>query len=99
MKTIKITYWITTGLVALAFLLSAVMYLTQTDEVAKGLAHLGYPRYLIPLLAVAKILGAIALLVPKFTRLKEWAYAGIAFDLIGALVSHVALGDYSAIGF
>lgn len=55
--------------------------------------HLGYPPYLLPFIGVAKILGVIAVLVPGFPRLKEWAYAGLVFDLIGAFYSHLAVGD------
>jgi uncharacterized membrane protein YphA (DoxX/SURF4 family) len=55
--------------------------------------HLGYPTYLIPFLGVAKTLGAIAILVPGFPRIKEWAYAGLTFDLVGAMYSGIAVGD------
>jgi hypothetical protein len=55
--------------------------------------HLGYPAYLLPFLGTAKLLGVGAVLVPGFRRLKEWAYAGLVFDLFGALYSHVSVGD------
>ena len=56
------------------------------------MTHLGYPKYIIPFLGVAKLLGVIAILIPGFPRIKEWAYAGLAFDLIGATYSIVAVG-------
>ncbi len=57
------------------------------------IAHLGYPLYLLTLLGIWKILGVIALLVPKFPLLKEWAYAGFFFAISGAIFSHIAVGD------
>jgi uncharacterized membrane protein YphA (DoxX/SURF4 family) len=55
--------------------------------------HLGYPPYLLPFIGTAKILGVIAVLIPRFPRLTEWAYAGLIFDLLGALYSHLAVSD------
>jgi hypothetical protein len=55
--------------------------------------HLGYPAYLLPFLGVAKTLGVLAVVVPGFPRLREWAYAGLTFDLSGALYSHLSVGD------
>ncbi|HLA94989.1 MAG TPA: DoxX family protein, partial [Pyrinomonadaceae bacterium] len=66
-------------------------------EAIEFFKHLGYPAYLLPFLGVAKILGAITILVPKFPRLKEWAYAGLVFDLIGAFYSHVSVGDPASV--
>ena len=91
MKTIG--YWVATGLSALLILYSGALDLTRAPDVVVGLAHLGYPAYLATLLGVWKVLGAIAIVVPRFPRLKEWAYAGLAFDLTGAAVSHAASGD------
>jgi hypothetical protein len=65
----------------------------NTDAVALVTTHLGYPAYFIVFLGVAKLLGSIAILVPGFPRIKEWAYAGLTFDLIAALVSFIAVGD------
>lgn len=93
MKTTNITYWISTSLTAALFAFSSVLYLTHNPQLVNGFKMLGYPEYLLTLLGIAKILAAIALLVPRFPRLKEWAYAGLAFDLIGALWSHMAIGD------
>src|SRR5262249_40927713 len=62
--------------------------------------HLGYPSYLLPFLGTAKILGVVAVLVPGFGRVKEWAYAGLLFDIVGAFYSHLSVGDpASAWGF
>jgi len=88
-----IGYWVTTGLLAAVMLLGGIMDVTQNKEIVKAFTHLGYPLYFAVLLGVAKILGAIAILVPKFPRLKEWAYAGITIDLIAAAISHSAVGD------
>ena len=92
MKKINITYWITTGLFATFILMSSTRSLLKPDE-AKAFVStaLGYPVYIIPFLSVAKILGVIAILVPGYPRIKEWAYAGLFFDLTGALYSLVAI--------
>lgn len=89
----KIGYWAATGLVALAFAFGGAMDVAQPPDVVAGMAHLGYPAYFATLIGVWKILGAIAIVVPGFGRVKEWAYAGIVFDLTGAAVSHAASGD------
>jgi uncharacterized membrane protein YphA (DoxX/SURF4 family) len=85
----KIGYWITTALLVVPLLGGGVMDLIAPPEVAEAMEKLGYPLYLPALLGVAKILAAIAILAPRFARLKEWAYAGVAIDLIGAIYSHV----------
>lgn len=86
-------YWTTTALIALAFLSGGVVYLARAEFAASGLAQLGYPPYFITILGVWKVLGALAVLAPRLPRLKEWAYAGIVFDLTGAAFSHAAAGD------
>jgi hypothetical protein len=86
-------YWITTGLVALAFAFGGVADLARSADVIAGMAHLGYPAYLAGLLGVWKLLGTSAILVPGSARLKEWAYAGMFFDLTGAAYSHASSGD------
>ncbi len=93
MKIKTIAYWVTTILFAGMMAMSGGMYLTHSPEVAKGFAHLGYPPYFANLLGVAKLLGACALLAPRFVILKEWAYSGFAITLISAAVSHLASGD------
>ena len=93
MKTRTIAYWITTGLLAFAFLAGGLFDMSGSPEVAASLAHLGYPAYFATLLGAWKVLGGLAIVVPGMPRLKEWAYAGMVFDLTGAVVSHVAVGD------
>jgi hypothetical protein len=100
MKTKAMVYWTTTTLVALEALAGGVTdlahgrtVLVAGPPVVEVISHLGYPMYLLTILGVWKLLGAIALLVPGFPRLKEWAYAGIFFELTGAAASHVARGD------
>ena len=92
----RIGYWATTGLVALAFAAGGAIDLARGPDVTAGMAHLGYPVYLAGILGVWKLLGALAVLAPGFPRLKEWAYAGMFFDLSGAAVSHAASGDGAA---
>jgi hypothetical protein len=93
MKKTNVLYWILTGLAAAGMTLAAIPDLLRTSEAVAVFTHLGYPTYLLPFIGVAKILGALAILVPVFPRLKEWAYAGLVFDLIGALYSHISVGD------
>ncbi|RYG14282.1 MAG: DoxX family protein [Chitinophagaceae bacterium] len=91
MKRINIIYWIFTGLLCAGMLTSAIPNLISSPQWVEIFKSLGYPAYLLPFLGVAKLLGIIALLVPGFNRLKEWAYAGFAFDILGALYSCIAL--------
>ena len=94
MKKTNITYWIFTGLLAVLMLFSGVSNALVTPEsITLVSTHLGYPVYIIPFLGVAKVLGALAIIVPGFPRIKEWAYAGLAYDVTGALYSSIAIGD------
>jgi len=86
-------YWITTVLAALLFVVPGTALIVHVPHFATEMARLGYPSYFLGLLGVFKVLAAIAILAPGFPRLKEWAYAGMAFDIIGAIVSHAAVGD------
>jgi hypothetical protein len=92
MKTIKITYWITTAILAVMMVFSAYAYLTK-PEIKQGFGHLGFPDYFRVELAIAKLLGAVVLLVPLASRIKEWAYAGFAITFVSAFVAHTALAD------
>lgn len=93
MKAIKITYWITTSLVTLSLLMAGMMYFTN-PEVAAGFAHLGFPDYFRKELGIAKIIGALVLILPMIPRnVKEWAYAGIGITFISASIAHSASGD------
>jgi uncharacterized membrane protein YphA (DoxX/SURF4 family) len=88
MKKVNILYWIFTVIFAGFMLMSGVTNAFVTPESVELITkQLGYPDYIIPFLGVAKILGAIALVVPGFPRIKEWAYAGLFFDLLGATYS------------
>ena len=93
MKRTKILNWIFTGLMAAFMLMASIPDVVQIPDAVAIFKHLGYPTYLLPFIGFAKILGVIAVLVPGFSRLKEWAYAGLVFDLIGALYSHLSVGD------
>ena len=99
MKMKMIGYWATTVIVALELLVGGVadlihgpVLLFAGDPVVPVLAQLRYPVYLLTILGVWKLLGAIALLLPRFPRLKEWAYAGIFFEMTGAAASWAARG-------
>jgi hypothetical protein len=94
-KRIKIIYWIATIWLALGMLSTGLVQLFKAREGQGGvdmITHLGYPVYLLTLLAVWKILGVMALLIPKYPLLKEWAYAGFFFIMSGAIFSHIATG-------
>ncbi len=93
MKTKGIVYWVTTAFLAFVLLSGGAAELARRRENVEGLVHLGYPLYFVTIIGVWKVLGAIALLVPRFPRLKEWAYAGIFFNITGAAVSHAVCGD------
>jgi hypothetical protein len=86
-------YWGVTGLFAGLMLLSATMYLAGGQQVREGVAHLGYPAYLLVILGTAKFLGSLALLQSRVPTLREWAYAGFTINLLGATASHVFSGD------
>jgi hypothetical protein len=89
----RIAYWVFTILAAALMTLSAIPDVLVVDGAVQFFEHLGYPRYLLPFLGVAKLLGVAAILQPWSRTLKEWAYAGLIFDLIGAFYSHMAVGD------
>jgi hypothetical protein len=93
MKRRTVAYSITTGLVALAFLAGGALDLFGGEKAAAALRPLGYPAYFALILGAWKILGALAIAVPGLPRLKEWAYAGMLFDLTGAALSHSFIGD------
>ena len=94
MKKTKILYWIITGLFSAFMLFSAIPDILSVPDAVTLMNHLGYPNYIIPFLGVAKLLGVIAILIPGFPRLKEWAYAGLFFDLVGATYSGIATDGF-----
>ena len=100
MKAKSIAYWITTILVAMPIGSGGVAQMAQYRANPHGVVPvLGYPMYFFAILGFWKVLGAIAILAPRFPRLKEWAYAGIFFDLTGAALSCAAVGGYGAYAF
>ncbi len=92
-KRKKIIYWISTAWLALGMLSTGVVQVIQLKEETAMIIRLGYPAYLLIIIGVWKILGVIAVLLPKFPLLKEWAYAGFFFVMSGAVFSHLAIGD------
>ena len=92
-KTIKTWYWILTIIFALFMLMDGIGGITRQQAGQDVLKHLGYPIYALTIFGVAKILGAIAILQTKFYTVKEWAYAGFAFNFIGAAASRAFAGD------
>jgi hypothetical protein len=88
-----IAYWVTTGLLSALSVFAAFNYLSGGPEAVQGFAHVGYPQHLRVLLGIAKLLGAIALLMPGVPKLKEWAYAGFTFTWIAACVAHYLAKD------
>lgn len=87
-----IAYWFTTGLVAFC-MTGGIFELLSLQTTTEGIIRLGYPSYIIPALGLGKVLAILAILWPGFPRLKEWAYAGILFNMLGAIVSHIAHHD------
>jgi hypothetical protein len=92
MKKVKIAYWIVTILFAAFMLFSAIPDLMYSKQAADFMTNLHYSEAFTRFIGFAKILGVIGILVPGFPRIKEWAYAGLAFDLIGATYSIIVVG-------
>jgi len=95
-KSSKIIYWIATSLLAIGMLQSGIFSIIHSKDWVDLVTVLGYPVYFLTILGVWKILGVIAILVPKLPIIKEWAYAGFFFVMTGALISHISIGDYAA---
>ncbi|MBL0882238.1 MAG: DoxX family protein [Chitinophagaceae bacterium] len=92
-KSTKLIYWITTALFAGFMIFSAVPNIMVNEESKQFLSgYLGYPEYFIRFIGIAKLLGSTAILMPFFKKIKEWAYAGLFFDLIGAVYSVISVG-------
>jgi uncharacterized membrane protein YphA (DoxX/SURF4 family) len=90
MKKVNVFYWIFTALFGLMMIGSAIPDIASSAEAVEGFGKMNLPNYLLPFLGVAKVLGVIAILVPGHARIKEWAYAGLTFDLVGATYSIAA---------
>ncbi len=89
-----ILFWVFTGLFCAFMLTSTIPNILSAPEWVDVFKQLGYPLYMLPFIGIAKLLGIIALLVPGFPRIKEWAYAGMFFDLTGAVYSGLAVGGF-----
>ncbi|WP_111709299.1 DoxX family protein [Lutibacter citreus] len=93
MKTKKIIYWVSTGLLSALLLMSAGMYVFNNEQVAGMFTNFGYPTYIIYPLAALKIAAVIVLLTLKRSNIKEWAYSALFFEFILAFFAHVMIGD------
>jgi len=85
-------YWLATAVLALELVVGGVWDILRAPQVRVVIDRLGYPAYFLVILGIWKLLGAVAVIVPRFPLLKEWAYAGVVFNLTGALASNVASG-------
>jgi hypothetical protein len=89
----KAIYWVTTGILAALSAFAALTYLSGSPQAVEGFAHTGYPQQLRIILGIAKLLGAVVLIMPGVPKLKEWAYAGFTFAWISAFVAHYLAKD------
>ncbi|MFC6999752.1 DoxX family protein [Rufibacter roseus] len=92
-KSDKIIYWVSTVWLCLGMASTGIVQLIQLEEEAKKMSDLGFPLYFLPLIGIWKLLGVMAVLLPRFPLVKEWAYAGFFFLMTGAVVSHLAHHD------
>ncbi|HMQ49237.1 MAG TPA: DoxX family protein [Saprospiraceae bacterium] len=92
----KIIYWVATIWLSLGMVSTAIVQLIGVEEEMDNFIKLGYPLYLMTIIGLWKLLGVIAILIPKFSLLKEWAYAGFFFAMSGAALSHLVIGDEAA---
>jgi len=92
-KTQKVIYWIATLWLALGMTSTGIVQLLRLKDDVDRMAHLGYPKYLLTMLGIWKLLGVVAVLIPKYPLIKEWAYAGFFFSMSGAAISHIVMGD------
>ena len=92
-KKWKILYWIATGWLSLGMISTGIVQIIRLDEEVLKMNALGYPSYFLTIIGIWKLLGVLAILLPKLPLLKEWAYAGFFFIMTGAIFSHLAIGD------
>ena len=92
-KRDKIMYWISTVWLALGMFSTGIVQLLKMKDEVQNITQLGYPSYFLTLIGLWKILGVVAVLIPRFPLLKEWAYAGFFFAMSGATFSRIAAGD------
>ena len=93
MKKLKTWYWVATIIFALLMLMDGLGGVAQQEAGKEVFKHLGYPMYLLIIVGIAKLLGVVAILQQKFVAIKEWAFAGFAFNFIGAFASRAFVGD------
>jgi uncharacterized membrane protein YphA (DoxX/SURF4 family) len=93
MKNLKIWYWIATIIFALMMIMDGFGGVTQQEAGKEVFKHLGYPMYMLIIVGIAKLLGAVSILQNKYVAIKEWAYAGFAINFIGAFASRALVGD------
>ncbi len=98
MKTNKIIYWATTGILCALLFMSAAMYVFKHDDIVLVFKGLGYPAYLIYPLAFLKLAAVVVLLTQKNNLIKQWAYAGLFFDFVLAFFAHIMIGDGEHLG-
>lgn len=94
-KRKRIIYWVFTLWMSLGMVSTAIVQLMKNKDELANFTNLGYPAYLMTIIGVWKLLGVIAILIPKRLLLKEWAYAGFFFVMSGAVISHLIVGDIS----
>ena len=93
MKKNKIIYWILSGLMAFGLGIGAVFNAMSSPESVELIVHhLGFPAFMVPFVGVAKLCAIAVILMPGLSRLKEWAYAGLVYDLVGAIYAHISIG-------
>lgn len=92
-KRSKIIYWVATVWLALGMVSTGIVQLIQMDEEVQKMNILGYPVYFLIIIGIWKLLGVVAILVPKYPLAKEWAYAGFFFLMTGAIFTHIAVED------
>ncbi|MGO1521424.1 MAG: DoxX family protein, partial [Sphingobacterium sp.] len=92
-KRDKIIYWVATIWLSLGMVSTGIVQVIQMNEEVQKMNELGYPAYFLTLIGVWKLLGVVAVLVPKFPLIKEWAYAGFFFLMTGAIFTHLTVGD------
>ena len=89
-----VLFWVFTGLFCAFMLTSTIPNILSTSDWVEIFRQLGYPTYMLPFIGVAKLMGIMALIIPGYPRIKEWAYAGLFFDLTGAVYSGLAVGGF-----
>ena len=89
-----LAYWIATGIFCAVLGFSGFAHFTHLEQMVESMTRLGYPLYFMTIIGAAKIVGVATLLAPKLPHLKEWAYAGFTFNMLGATASHAFSGDH-----